>query len=333
MSGAAQVHVAGGSSPHGHRHQVADEERRTLIAFGVTAVFMLVEAVGGLVSGSLALLADAAHMLADVFALLMAWGAFRLGRLAADQRRSYGYRRLEVLAALANGITVIGLSVWIVYEAGLRLAASRPVEAWPMLAVAVVGLVANLVTFRVLDQRHAHAQVHAHGDGSGHADHVHNHRHEGNLNLQGAALHVLGDLLGSLAAVIAAAVILSFGWTPIDPILSVAIALLIVVSGVKVVASATHILLEGAPKGFDPARLREALLAEVAGLKEVHHLHAWSVTSGEHLLTLHAVVDRMTDRDDCLAAIKQVLAEDFGFTHSVVQMEAEGCEDRGTRCG
>lgn len=319
------------------RRDSAEAERRTLIAFAVTAVFMVVEVAGGLMSGSLALLADAAHMLADVLALLMAWGAFRLGRLAADSKRSYGYRRLEVLAALANGATVVALSVGIVYEAVLRLAQPSAVQGWPMLAVAAIGLVANVATFRILDHRHSpgHEHDHGHAHDPGH-DHIHHDRPceagrtpERNLNMRGAVLHVLGDILGSVAAVAAAAVILATGWIPIDPILSVAMAVLIAISGLRLMASAGHILLEGSPAGFDPGRLTAQLRDEVGGLVDIHHLHAWSVTSGRHMLTLHAVVRQGVDHDAALAAIKHVLSDDFGFTHSVVQIEGEGCGDDG----
>lgn len=317
---------------HDHHHDVsssrphatAGDERRTLVALFVTFVFMLVEVAGGLISGSLALLADAAHMLADVLALGMAWGAFRLGRLAADPKRSFGYRRFEVLAALANGVTVLGLSAWIVFAAVQRLNSPEAVRGWPMLIVAAIGLAANLLTFRVLGgHRHHHGHDHDH-------DHDHDHA-ERNLNLRGAVLHVLGDLLGSAAAVGAAAVILASGWLPIDPILSIAMALLIVVVGAGLVRSAIHILLEGSPVGFDPQVLRAHLLQDVPGLAEVHHVHAWSVTTGEPMLTLHAVVEPAADRDAVLGGIKRVLAEEFGFSHSVVQLEGDGCDDHACR--
>jgi cobalt-zinc-cadmium efflux system protein len=331
MTGTAEIGTAHYHAPHGPQ-QASGEERRMLMAFGVTLTFMVIEAAGGVLSHSLALIADAGHMLVDAGSLLMAWAAFRLGRMAADVRRSYGYRRLEVLAALANGLTVIALSVWIIYEAALRLETPEAVLGVPMLGVAVLGLAANLVTLRILDHHGHDHRAYPAGAGHGH-QHAHDHRRESNLNLRGATLHVLGDLLGSVAAILAAIIILATGWTPADPILSVAIALLIVVSGLKVVRSATHILLEGSPEGFDPGRMRQSLLAEVEGLKEVHHLHAWSVTTGQHMLTLHAVVEVSADRDLAMARIKHVLAKDFGFSHSVVQLESDGCGDPGAACG
>jgi cobalt-zinc-cadmium efflux system protein len=294
-----------------HRHGRSSDERRVLAALAITTLFMMVEAAGGLLAGSLALLADAAHMLADVLALMMAYAAFRLGRLAADAQRTYGYRRLEVLAALVNGITVVGLSAWILVEAAFRLARPGAVEGWPMLIVAAIGLAANFATWRIL----------AAGRGGRPA----------NLNLRGAVLHVLGDLLASAAALVAATVILATDWTPIDPLLSIVIALLIAANGVGVIRAAGHILLEGSPPEFDPARLRAALLAEVAGLIEVHHLHAWSVSSTLPMITLHAVIEPSADRDAVLDAVKHVLGQDFGFSHSVVQIETAGCRDGDCR--
>lgn len=326
------------SAPSGNYPRPMDAERRTLVAFAVTATFMLVEAGGGLLSGSLALVADAAHMLTDALALLMAWGAFRFGRMAADQRRTYGYRRLEVLAALANGVTVVALSVGVVYAAVMRLAEPQGIAGWPMLVVAAIGLAANAVTLRVLGHGHDHDPAHPRAHPSHHAD-PHDHRHAAgneidhaqaetrNLNLHGAALHVLGDLLGSAAAVGAAVVILVTGWTPIDSILSVAMALLIAVNGVKLVASAAHILLEGTPAGFVAEDVRVQLLRQVPGLVDVHHLHAWSVTSGHHMVTLHAVVTADVDRDQVLSGVKHELSVHFGFAHSVIQIEGEGCRD------
>lgn len=277
-----------------------------MVAFAITAGFMAVEAVGGWLAGSLALMADAVHMLTDAAALGLAWGAFRLGRKGADRHRSYGYRRLEVLAAFVNGLAVVLLSAWIVVEALGRLSEPRPVAAQVMLPVAAAGLAVNLLVLRVL--RHGHG-----------------------LNVQGAVLHVIGDLFGSVAAILGAAVILLTGWTSIDPILSLAVAAIILVSAFDLLRSSTHILLEGSPEGFDPGQLEARLLAAVPGLVAVHHVHAWSLTSGEVMLTFHAEVAPDTDRDGAMAAVKAHLAA-LGFSHSVVQMEASACPDTGDDC-
>jgi len=312
-----------GHDHHDHQPQKAKSlsvETRTLIALAVTFAFMLIEVVGGLVSGSLALLADAAHMLADVLALALTWGAFRFGRMVADGQRSYGYRRLEVLAAWVNGVTVLGLCVGIVVEAVMRLISPEQVQSGPMALVAAAGFIANLVTFKVLEGGHDHGHGHGHGHGGG------------NLNLSGAILHVLGDLLGSVAALLAAGIIWWSGWTPIDPILSIALSVLIVFTGIKLVRQATHILMEGSPEGFSASALRDAVLAKVPGIKAVHHIHAWSVGSGQPMLTMHAVAADGADRDAVLSGIKQVAGKDFGFPHSVVQVEGEGCGDEGEAC-
>lgn len=299
--------------PHHHPHGAAlAPERSAMRAFLLTAGFMVVEALGGWLSGSLALIADAAHMLTDAVALGLAWLAFRFGRLAADRSRSYGYRRLEVLAALVNGLLVVGLAVWLVWEAAHRLAEPAPVLALPMLAVAAAGLAVNVLVLRSLH-------------------HGHDHGEEENLNLRGASLHVLGDLIGSAAAVVAALVILASGWTPIDPILSVAVAGLILVNAWRLIRQATHILLEGTPEGFDEAELRRCLQS-LPGIAEVHHVHAWSLTSGESLVTLHLRLADGAGDDQVLAAAKAELARRFRLSHSVVQIERGGCPDAGDRC-
>ncbi|WP_142850725.1 cation diffusion facilitator family transporter [Telmatospirillum sp. J64-1] len=295
---------------HGHHHHqhARDNERRTLGALALTASFMFVEVVGGLLSGSLALLADAAHMLTDALALALAWGAFRLGRKGADSLRSYGYRRAEVLAALVNGLVILALVGWIVWEAVSRILAPRPILGLPMLAVAATGLVVNLVVLRILHGGHD------------------------SLNLRAAALHVMGDLLGSVAAILGAIVILLTGWTPIDPLLSLVVALLIVFGAVRLLRSAFHILLEGAPEGFDEEQLREGLLAAVPGLEDVHHIHAWSLAGGHPLVTLHARIAPDADGDAVLVALKRELEQRFGLDHSVVQIETASCPDQPEHC-
>lgn len=296
--------------PHHHPKAHADE-RRAAVAFGLTASFMVVEAVGGWWSGSLALLADAAHMLTDSLALALAWAAFRVGRRAADPRRSYGYKRFEVLAALGNGAAAMVLAAGIAWEAADRLRQPGEVLGLGMLAVAAAGLLVNLLVLRTLH----------HGPGHG----------EANINLRGAALHVLGDLIGSVGAVLAALVILTTGWTPIDPLLSLAVAGLIVVNAWSLLRAATHILLEGTPEGFDDAAVRTAL-RQVAGVADIHHVHAWSLTSGQPLVTLHVTLEPAAESDVVLAEIKGTLASRFGLDHSVVQLETGGCPDGPQAC-
>ncbi len=303
------AHHHGHTHHHHHHHHSHDAERRAGIAFLLTAGFMMVEAAGGWLSGSLALLADAAHMLTDALALALTWGAFRLGRRAADPRRSYGYRRFEVLAALCNGVTVIALAAGIGWEAVARLRHPAEVMGLPMFVVAVVGLAVNLLVLRSLHHGHDHD----------------------NINLRGATLHVLGDLIGSVGAVVAALVILGTGWTPIDPILSVGVAGLIVINAWNLLRTATHILLEGTPEGFDAEAVRSALIA-LPGVADVHHMHAWSLTSGQPLVTLHVTLVPDADADMVLAEVKGELSLRFALKHSVVQLERGACPDGPQAC-
>lgn len=305
-----------GHDHHGHSHPPSvteDSERRVRWAMVLTGGFMLVEVVGGIVSGSLALLADAGHMLTDFAALALSWFAFRLGRRPADAQRSYGWRRFEVLAAYTNGIALFAIAGWIVVEAIRRVFDPVEVMATEMLVVAVLGLLVNIASFRIL----------SHGGGHGH----------GNINVRSAALHVMGDLLGSVAAIAAAGIIMATGWSPIDPILSVLVALLILRSAWKIVAESGHILLEGTPQGIDPTQVGSAVRG-VDGVTDVHHVHAWSLTSERPLVTLHAVLAESADHTTALGDIHGVLLDRFGIKHATVQIERESCGEAPARkCG
>jgi cobalt-zinc-cadmium efflux system protein len=273
----------------------------------LTGGFMVVEVIGGLASGSLALLADAGHMLTDTLSLALAFAAFRIGRWPQDARRTYGYHRFQVLAAFVNGLTLVAIVGWIAIEAVRRLLEPVEVLGGLMLAVALIGLAVNLAAFAILHG----------GDRE-------------NLNLRGAALHVLADLLGSLAAIVAALVISLFGWMPIDPLLSLLVALLILRSAWFLLRRSGHILLEGAPDWLDEAELRDALVAAVPAVLDVHHVHAWMLTSERPLITLHARVAPGADQQQTLHAIHQALAERFGIEHATVQIETEdGCPPAG----
>ncbi|KAB7738967.1 cation diffusion facilitator family transporter [Parvibaculum sedimenti] len=291
---------------HGHSHEHgAGNERRVLVALWITGGFMLVEAAGGFISGSLALIADAGHMLTDTGALALAWIAVRLARRPADEARSYGWHRAEILAAFLNGFVMLALSAWIIVEAGLRL--MRPIEVLggPMLVVAIGGLGVNILSFLML-----------HGAGD-------------SLNLKGAALHVLGDLLGSVAAIIAAIVILLTGFMPVDPMLSVLVALLILRSAWKITRDSAHILMEGTPPGLDPDEIAADLVKNVEGVDNVHHVHAWSLTQGQSLVTLHAHLADGVDGNTALSDIKARLGSEFGIGHATVQLERGECTDSG----
>jgi cobalt-zinc-cadmium efflux system protein len=288
---------------HSHRHEGADSERRVLLALLLTGSFMVAEVIGGLAAGSLALLADAGHMLTDTVSLGLAFIAFRMGRWPQDSRRTYGYHRFQVLAAFVNGLTLVAIVGWITIEAIRRLLAPVEVLGGLMLAVAVIGLVVNLVAFAIL-----------HGGD------------RGNLNIRGAALHVLADLLGSIAAIVAALVIAWTGWMPIDPLLSLLVAALILRSAWTLLQRSGHILLEGAPEWLDTDELREALVAAVPAVRDVHHVHIWMLTTERPLITLHARVASGVDQQEALSAIHRALTERFGIEHATVQIEiGEGC--------
>lgn len=288
-----------------HDHVETGNERRVLWALLLTGGFMLAEVAGGLLAGSLALLADAGHMLTDTAALALSWYAFRVTRRPATPERSYGHGRIQVLAALINSGALIVIAIWITVEAVQRLLAPVPVLGGPMLAVAALGLVVNIAAFSIL------------------------HRHEEtDLNLRGAALHVMGDLLGSIGAILAALVILWTGWTPIDPILSVLVALLILRGAWSNLARAWHVLMEGTPEDIDVDALQAELADSVRGVLDVHHVHAWSILPGRTLMTLHASIAEEADHDTVLHELQHALAERFGVTHATIQIERNHCTDR-----
>lgn len=283
--------------------QKSGAERRMLLAFWLIFSFMLVEVAGGWWSGSLALMADAGHMVTDAAALGLAYLAFRLGRKAADARRTFGYLRLEVVAGFVNALALFGLVAWIVYEAWQRLQAPIEILSGPMLAVAVVGLLVNLLVLRILTHGH-----------EGH-DHV---------NVQGAVLHVLGDLLGSVGAVVAALVIRYTGWTPIDPILSVVVSLLIMNSAGRLLQRSLHILLEGAPPQLTPEAIEAHLQARVPGVAQVHHVHVWSITSGRVLATLHVRPKDFSQAREVIRQVEHELTQHLGVEHATVALDWEG---------
>ncbi len=281
-----------------------DNKRRVGWALIVTAGFMVVEAVGGWLSGSLALIADAGHMLTDSLALAVALYAFRLAEKPSDPRRSYGYQRAQVLAALANGSALVLIVLWIGVEAVGRLLEPRPIAVDTMLLVAVLGLLANTVAFFIL-----------HGGD------------RNNLNIRGATLHVISDLLGSVAAIIAAVLIALFGWTRVDPLLSLVVAALVLHTAWKLLRQSGHILLEGTPDWLDLEAVRGVISTEVDGVTGVHHMHAWCLTREHPLVTLHAELSPGTDAAAALLAIKKILSSRFKIDHSTIQVEMEGCAD------
>jgi cobalt-zinc-cadmium efflux system protein len=289
------------SADHPHDH---GNSRRLGLAAALTGIFMVAEAFGGYLAGSIALVADAGHMLADTAALAMAYAAARLSMRPADPRRSYGYGRLRVLAALVNSLVLLVLVAWLAFEAVLRLLDPQPVEGGLMLVIALLGALLNIGIAVLL-----------------------RHHHEGDINLRAAYLHVLSDLGGSLAASLAGVIILTTGWTRADPLLSLLICALIARLAVGLLRRSTHILMEGTPDGLDSGQLAAEIKEATPGVVDVHHVHVWSLGSKDALLTLHARLAGDQDPAVALSAIKQLLADRYGITHSTVQLEGERCAD------
>lgn len=287
---------------HSHAPRVSSaNERAVLIGLCLTGGFMLAEVVGGYLSGSLALIADAGHMLTDTVALFLAWLGFRLGSRPADARRSFGYSRLEVLAGLLNALALFALVGWIAFEAVQRFFAPEAVLAGPMMVVAILGLVVNLLVFAILSRADA--------------EHV---------NIKGAMLHVMGDLLGSVGAIAAAVIIWLTGWMPIDPILSVLVSLLILRSAWALLTRTFNILMEGAPDGVDIESLQADLGACIPGLAKAGHLHVWSLSSGQTMATLEIALAPNADPATVSAAVKNRLEHEHNIGHATVEIDWSG---------
>jgi cobalt-zinc-cadmium efflux system protein len=286
---------------HDHSsHHAHAGEGRLLLAAALTVATLVAEGVGGWISGSLALLSDAAHMLIDAFALLLAWGGAHFARRPADGRRSFGYARLEVLAGYSNALLQFVLVVWIAVEAFSRLMQPEPILTGVMFVVAVIGFAVNAIVLGVLG-----------------------HHHHDDLNLAGARLHVIGDLLGSLGAVIAALVVRYLGWLPADPLVSLFVSALILVSAWSLLRRSAHILLEGTPEGIEPLLVAETVQRE-SGVRNVHHVHVWQLAGGRRMATLHARLDPQMEPAGALAAMQRVLREHFHIAHATIQIEDDG---------
>jgi cobalt-zinc-cadmium efflux system protein len=289
-------HPPGG---HAHHHHPPPAGRLLVLALGLTLGFAFVEAVAGWWAGSLALLGDAGHMLTDSMALGIAALASVVARRPPSQRHSYGLARVEALAALANGVTMLAVVAWITWQAVARLVAPLPVQGGAVSAVALAGLLINLLVAWLLSR-------------GGH-----------DLNTRAALLHVLGDLLGSVAALAAGVMILLTGWTPIDPLLSMLISGLILASTLRLMRSVLSTLLEGVPDGLSLAEIGQALAA-VPGVASVHDLHIWSLDSHQVALSAHVVVARFEQWPTVLLQLRSLLATRYRIEHSTIQPELPG---------
>jgi cobalt-zinc-cadmium efflux system protein len=302
------------SHDHTHRH-TKDSWRKLCVVLILTATYMIAEAVGAWWTGSLALLADAGHMFTDVGALVLALTAVWFGSRPATSRKTFGYYRLEIIAALVNGVALVVISLLIFYGAYGRWFDPPVIESGPMLVVASGGLVINLICAWIL-----HA------------------RNEVDLNLRGAWLHVMGDALGSLAAMIAAVCMSLFGWYAADALFSVVISCLIILGSIRLIRESTNVLLEGTPAHINLAAVEDAIL-DTKGVNNVHDLHVWTITSGRDALSAHVIHADSISQPDLLKELRTKLHDKFGVDHLTIQMETADFEDEtyhfchaGTAC-
>ncbi len=288
----------------GHKRSISSYQGNLLIALFITGAIMVAEVIGGLLSNSLALLSDAGHMFMDVLALLLSFLALRFATRPATQKQTFGFYRLEILAALINGTVLLALSLFIFYEAYQRFIQPREIRGFIMLGVAAIGLGANIISALVLKA------------GS----------HE-SLNVKGAFLHVIGDLLSSVGVILGGAIILLTGWKRVDSIISFVIGVIILIGAYRLVMESVHILLESTPKDIG---LNEVIdgVKTIEGVRDLHHVHLWTITSGIYALSAHVLIeDQMTSRSSqILEDIDRFLRERFNIDHTTIQFECEACQ-------
>ncbi|NEX77450.1 cation transporter [Bacillus thermocopriae] len=304
-------HSHGHHHGHSHGHAHTSNKKALLSSFILIASFMVVEVIGGLLTNSLALLSDAGHMLSDAAALGLSFFAIKLGEKQVSQEKTYGYKRFEIIAAALNGLTLILISIYILYEAIVRFFHPPEIQSMGMLMISVTGLLVNIVAAWILM--------------SGDKDE--------NLNVRSAFLHVLGDMLGSFGAIIASLFIMFFDWGIADPIASIIVAVLILISGYRVTKDSFHVLMEGAPTQIDMNQVKAAL-GRIPFVKEVHDLHIWTITSGYPVLSCHITIADEAQHDEILAQSQKILHDEFHIEHSTIQVEKEtrGCPSPHGTC-
>lgn len=300
---------------HTHDHRTTGSIRRLKLALALTFLYMLAELAGGWLTNSLALLADAGHMFTDVGALTLTLFAFVFASRPATSRKTFGFYRFEILAAFVNGLALVLLSLWIVYEAVERLRSATPVLGLEMTLIAAGGLAVNIVAAYLLHSGHRH-----------------------NLNMRGAYLHILGDMLGSIAAISAGLAILAFGWFWADALCSILISAVIIVNAWRLIVESVNILLEGTPGHIDLTAVEAAIL-ETTGVEGVHDLHIWTISSGMEALSAHITHEASVGHSELLARVRAKLHDEFGIDHLTIQMESTGRETEaiyvcrtGTKC-
>lgn len=284
---------------HDHASKAGQHRGKLVAALALTTAYMIAEVIGGLITGSLALLADAAHMLTDAGGLALALIAIRFAEREPTPQKTYGYLRAEILAALANAVVLLLLTVYILYEAYRRFVDPPAILGWPMLLVASVGLVINLISMKLLSAGSSES-----------------------LNVRGAYFEVFADMLGSVGVIVAAVIVMTTGWTLADPIIGAAIGLFIVPRTWRLLMQAVHILLEGVPAEIDMAGL-ETALKEIPGVRAVHDLHVWTITSGMDSMSGHLVVDDVGEAPRILRAARAALQHKFSLEHVTIQIEDE----------
>ncbi|TWO92144.1 cation transporter [Bacillus velezensis] len=286
---------------HNHNHAGGSNKKVLLISFIMITGYMIIEAIGGFLTNSLALLSDAGHMLSDSISLMVALIAFKLAEKKASYHKTFGYKRFEILAAVINGVALILISLYIIYEAIKRFSHPPEVATTGMLTISIIGLAVNILV----------AWIMLNGGDT-----------KNNLNIRGAYLHVISDMLGSVGAILAAILIIFFGWSWADPAASVIVAILVLRSGYHVTKDSIHVLMEGTPENIDVTDIIQTI-EETEGIQSIHDLHIWSITSGLNALSCHAVVnDQLTisESESILRKIEHELG-DKGITHVTIQME------------
>jgi len=305
---APSPHIDKHDHDHGHEHggegAMSGGRKGLLIALSITLLMMVAEVVGGLLSNSLALLSDAGHMLTDNLALLLSFFAMKFATMPATEKKTFGFYRLEILAALINGVVLVLLSFYIIYQAYLRMLNPPRVEGGLMLIVAVIGLIVNILGALFLAK----------------------HRHD-SLNIRGAFIHIIGDALSSVGVIIGGVVIIYTGWNLIDPILSIIISLVIIFGSWTLVRESVNILLEAVPAHLKVETIA-AEIAKITGVRESYHIHVWTLTSGVYALSAHVLVDDQSVSGSrlLLDELREMLGKKFNIFHSTIQLECERCD-------
>lgn len=284
-----------------HSHDLPKNKLK--LAIFITGSIFLAEIIGGIYTNSLALLADAGHMLTDLAALILSFVAFKIGERKANTKKTFGYKRFEIVIAFVNGLILWALSIYISYEAVLRLFQPEEIKGGVMLVIAIFGLIANLVSAYLLFS----------------------HSHD-NLNIRGAFLHVVGDALGSIGAILAGIFIITFGWYIVDPVVSILISVLIIISSWNLVRDSLNILLEGAPKNIDQHQIGERL-KNIKKVRNIHDIHIWTITSGVHNLSCHMTIENFENASEILSQSKKILETEFNISHMTIQLEPVGFDD------